>query len=176
MGVAAELGISRFLRQSLIGGDYELIDRFTYAPNPDFFAAVLQRRLAGTAVLASALEPAAADVRVHAYCTAGSTADVTLVAVNFGASAVALAVPATASPRKEWHIRSAVAGVVNSTVVELMAPDGAGWTPLGLTATDELTAMPPAPVPSGMPVALGPHSYAYVVLRGLAPAACAPAR
>jgi heparanase 1 len=51
MASAASLGIARFNRQTLIGGGYELVNRTTFEPNPDYFAALLWRQLVGTAAL-----------------------------------------------------------------------------------------------------------------------------
>merc|ERR1712032_768740 len=40
-------GVSMFARQTLIGGDYELINRTTAAPTPDYYVVLLWRRLVG---------------------------------------------------------------------------------------------------------------------------------
>ena len=67
-------------RQALIGGGYELVNRTTFEPNPDYFAALLWRSIVGTTVLpAPALAAAdtahaprlAADVRAYAACARG---------------------------------------------------------------------------------------------------------
>ena len=51
-----------FCRQTLLGGNYELLDHNTYEPNPDFYAALLFRRLMGVKVL---------DVDLHRRSTSG---------------------------------------------------------------------------------------------------------
>ena len=98
MGAAATRGTQRFLRQALIGGDYELVNRTTYLPNPDFFAAVLWRRTVGTTMLPMPTLAVSSDsVRMYAACVrnnssaaAGSEAgDVVLVALNFSPTAAA---------------------------------------------------------------------------------------
>ena len=52
-----------FCRQTLLGGNYELLDHNTYEPNPDFYAALLWRRLMGVKVL---------DVDLHRHPRSGS--------------------------------------------------------------------------------------------------------
>lgn len=42
---------SQFCRQTLVGGNYELIDHVTHDPNPDFFALLLYTRFIGPQVL-----------------------------------------------------------------------------------------------------------------------------
>jgi heparanase 1 len=76
MGAAASLGIARFNRQTLVGGGYELVNRSTLEPNPDYFAAMLWRKLVGAAALRVEISPLAArgrDVRAYAFCARNGT-------------------------------------------------------------------------------------------------------
>ena len=59
LGTLARLGHTLFARQTLRGGWYELIDQNTSAPHPDFYIALMWKRLmvAGD-VLDAAAKPA----------------------------------------------------------------------------------------------------------------------
>ena len=53
MASFAQAGIGLVSRQTLVGGDYELIDKATFTPNPDYWALLLWHRLSGTTALRS---------------------------------------------------------------------------------------------------------------------------
>ena len=57
-----------FFRQTLVGGNYELLDTDTLEPNPDFYVAALFQKLMGQRVLAVTLAPADPDLHVFAHC------------------------------------------------------------------------------------------------------------
>jgi len=50
LGLAAHEGVSAVFRQSLVGGDYGLLDPVTFEPRPDFFASFLWKQLMGGTV------------------------------------------------------------------------------------------------------------------------------
>ena len=110
LGTAADLGLGRFLRQTFVGGGYELVNRTTFDPNPDYYVALLWQRLMGTKTLHATLGAAESNVRIHAMCarvgsstgaaTAAATAttatatgytaaagDVVVLAINFDQTA-----------------------------------------------------------------------------------------
>ena len=75
LGSLARLGHKVLARQALLGGDYELVDRDTFLPNPVFWMAFLWPRLMSTRVLdvtVSAPSPgnlnASAVLRAYAAC------------------------------------------------------------------------------------------------------------
>lgn len=51
MANLARLGVSMMARQTLLGGDYELIDKSTTQPNPDYWALALWYKIVGSDVL-----------------------------------------------------------------------------------------------------------------------------
>ena len=85
----ASNGHTSFCRQTLIGGNYELIDKYSLTPNPDYHALALFNELAGSTVLAAA-SSADDSVRAWAFCTRDQSAapeDATLlslVLLNYG--------------------------------------------------------------------------------------------
>ena len=81
-----------FSRQTLLGGDYELVNRTTGEPNPDFYVALLWHDHVGSSVLGVTMEPGctagpdaavcAQELRVHAH--AGRRSGTTVVVlINF---------------------------------------------------------------------------------------------
>jgi heparanase 1 len=51
LGQLARSGVGMLSRQTLLGGDYELINRTSGEPNPDYYVAVLWHDLIGSEVL-----------------------------------------------------------------------------------------------------------------------------
>ena len=65
-------------RQTLIGGYYELLDRATFAPNPDYWLAVIWKLVMGDRVVqATSSSP---EVLTYAHC--GTGGGVTLAFIN----------------------------------------------------------------------------------------------
>lgn len=62
----AAAGIKKHIRQAFIGGFYELVDKATFEPNPDYYAAVLYRRLVDGRVLGRL--GGDDGIRVWAFC------------------------------------------------------------------------------------------------------------
>lgn len=50
LGAYAAAGVGLLSRQTLVGGDYELIDKVTVTPHPDYYVALLWKRLVGSQV------------------------------------------------------------------------------------------------------------------------------
>jgi hypothetical protein len=65
-------GVTTVLRQTLVGGDYELVDRNTMMPNPSFWLAVAWRQLVAPVVLelANSSLPLPPQLRVSLHCSA----------------------------------------------------------------------------------------------------------
>ena len=84
------------MHNTLAASDYALIDRDTLTPRPNYWAAVLWRRLMDKTVLASpkSLSP---ELRLYAHCMAGQKGGVAIVALNTGPAAQSLAVGNKAS-------------------------------------------------------------------------------
>jgi heparanase 1 len=96
----AAAGIGLVSRQTFVGGDYELVNKTTFLPNPDFFALLLWRsQVAGQLVQVSSSRPSD-SVRAYAFCAAAGPAGAAVaVLVNFATDApaqVALQWPAAA--------------------------------------------------------------------------------
>ncbi|WP_143038515.1 hypothetical protein [Thermoleophilum album] len=78
LGQLARRGVRVLVRQALEGGTYGLLEQGTLRPNPDYWAALLWRRLMGTEQLAPAAAGGAPDLRLFASCTPDRAGSVTL--------------------------------------------------------------------------------------------------
>ena len=177
LGSYAGNGYGLFSRQTLIGGDYELVNRTTFLPTPDYFALLLFRQLVSGVVLESATATEAAGVRTHAFCALGAPGGVVALLVNF-ASAAGAAVsvtwpsPLPAGARGDLYSLTGVAGW----------EDGDGASDLFRVALNNATlvfaggvlpALVGADVDLAAPVWLPPTSATFVVWKGANVAACA---
>ena len=68
MGAFAVQGHDMFCRQTLTGGNYELVNKVTNVPNPDYYSTLLFGQLMGKKVLDVSVEMAP-SMRVFAHCT-----------------------------------------------------------------------------------------------------------
>ncbi|KAH9318142.1 hypothetical protein KI387_019911, partial [Taxus chinensis] len=68
LGMASTYNTKSYCRQSLIGGNYGLLNTTTYVPNPDYYSALLWHRLMGAQVLSVSLN-GTQYLRAYAHCT-----------------------------------------------------------------------------------------------------------
>ncbi len=81
MGSLARKGVQVVIHNTLASSDYGLLDDNTLAPRPDYWAALLWRKLMGNTVLDTGTTPAPA-VRIYAHCLRGQPGGVALLAIN----------------------------------------------------------------------------------------------
>ncbi|KAK9669202.1 hypothetical protein RND81_13G115300 [Saponaria officinalis] len=81
LALAATYNTKVYCRQTLIGGNYGLLNTTTFAPNPDYYGALLWNRLMGTKVLHVDIV-ATPKLRAYAHCTKGK-AGITVLLINF---------------------------------------------------------------------------------------------
>ncbi|KAL9243259.1 hypothetical protein vseg_017168 [Gypsophila vaccaria] len=81
LALAAKYNTKVYCRQALIGGNYGLLNTTTFAPNPDYYGALLWNQLMGTKVLHVDLV-ATPKLRAYAHCTKGK-AGITVLLINF---------------------------------------------------------------------------------------------
>ena len=86
LGLLAKHGVRVTMHNTLTGDDYGLIDRNTLTPRPNYWAAVLWRRLMGTTVL-DAGESASPNLYVYAHCLRGQPGGVAMLILNANESA-----------------------------------------------------------------------------------------
>ncbi|XP_078437591.1 heparanase-like protein 1 isoform X2 [Wolffia australiana] len=80
MAQAAKSNTKTYCRQSLMGGNYGLLDLRSFKPNPDYYSALLWHRLMGSKVLDYSFA-GPPSLRVYAHC-AQHKAGITLLFIN----------------------------------------------------------------------------------------------
>lgn len=80
LGMAAKFDTKVYCRQTLIGGNYGLLDTTTFVPKPDYYSALLWHRLMGKKVIAVDTS-ASPYLRSYAHCSKGRDG-ITLLLIN----------------------------------------------------------------------------------------------
>lgn len=165
LGTFARAGFSVYCRQTLLGGNYGLIDKDTLKPNPDFFAFLLFKRLMGPRALEVKTDSGDPYLKVFAHCSrpvaGGAKGGVALLLINFHPSEdVRIGNIGTrnilhSGPRQEYLMTSP--GLVNGTVAYL------NGKPLVLTEQGEYPVLQAVTRSAGEPISLPPLSYAFQV-------------
>ena len=81
LGTLAKFGVQVHMHNTLASSDYGLLDEKTYEPRPNYWAALLWRKLMGTTVLDTGLSPAP-SLHLFAHCLRGKPGGVALLAIN----------------------------------------------------------------------------------------------
>jgi hypothetical protein len=81
LGRLAKAGVAVVMHNTLAASDYGLLDERTFLPRPNYFGALLWRRLMGTTVLDSGI-PIEMGLHVYAHCGREATGAVTLLVIN----------------------------------------------------------------------------------------------
>jgi len=151
LGALAKRGVQVHMHNTLAASDYGLIDEKTYEPRPNYWAALLWRRLMGTTVLDAGPAPAP-SLHIYAHCLRDHPGGVALLAINADpAEAHSLEVP-TASERYALTARE-----LTDKQVQLNGSD------LKISADDALPELKGAPTPSGR-ITLAPASITFLAL------------
>ena len=107
-------GVNLAARQCLIGGNYGLLNRTTFDPQPDYFIAWIYRRLfddflggSVTSVHVNASQTAeATGLRVFAFRGAATNSKRLYVVINLSVKTeFYLMLPQAAGERSEWHLQ-----------------------------------------------------------------------
>ncbi|KAL3675271.1 hypothetical protein R1sor_025219 [Riccia sorocarpa] len=188
LGTASRYNNQAFCRQTFIGGFYGLVNS-NFTPNPDYYGALLWRRLMGNGVFLVDIDGGNGDIRAYAHCQRGSEGGLTLLVLNYSNSTthhldLRLLPPSAGSEpsntskkstseasesrdmRLEYHM-SALNGTATSRIVLL------NGGPLILTPSGELPTLSPREVNSESLISLAPLTYAYVVIPRANATACA---
>ncbi|KAA8522950.1 hypothetical protein F0562_009373 [Nyssa sinensis] len=80
LGMASAYDTKTYCRQSLIGGNYGLLNTTTFVPNPDYYSALLWHRLMGKNVLSTSFS-GTKKIRAYAHC-AKQSQGITLLLIN----------------------------------------------------------------------------------------------
>ena len=81
LGDLAKRGVQVHMQNTLAASDYGLLQEYTFEPRPNYWSALLWRRLMGTTVL-DAGAASSPSLRVYAQCLRDSPAGVALLVIN----------------------------------------------------------------------------------------------
>ena len=159
LGRLAKQDVKVVMHNTLVASDYGLLTEKEFAPKPNYWAAVLWRRLMGTTVLESGI-PIQAGLHVYAHCLRGAPGGVALLALNTSQTeANAIDVPTPA----EGYTLTATA--LQDKQVQL------NGEVLSLQANDDLPTLQGRRIAAGR-VALAPASLTFLRLADAANASC----
>ncbi|QVM82755.1 hypothetical protein [Novosphingobium decolorationis] len=79
---AARQGVSVVMHNTLAASDYALLDEKSFAPRPNYWAALLWKRTMGTRVLDAGSADAKSGLRLYAQCQRGVAGGVSVLAIN----------------------------------------------------------------------------------------------
>ncbi|KAF2287248.1 hypothetical protein GH714_039440 [Hevea brasiliensis] len=79
-GMASSYDTKTYCRQTLIGGNYGLLNTTTFVPNPDYYSALLWHRLMGQNALSTSFS-GTKKIRAYAHCSK-ATQGITLLLIN----------------------------------------------------------------------------------------------
>jgi hypothetical protein len=137
LGRLAKAGVQVVMHNTLAASDYGLLDERTLTPRPNYWGALLWRRLMGAIVLDSGL-PIDQGLHVYAHCQRGKSGGVALLVINTDRIASR---PLRLSSASERYALDATS--LRSTIVQL---NGAT---LVLDDKDDLPPIEGLPTPAG---------------------------
>ncbi|XP_057422453.1 heparanase-like protein 3 [Lotus japonicus] len=101
LGMSATYGTTTYCRQSLIGGNYGLLNTATFVPNPDYYSALLWHRLMGRRVLSTTFY-GTKKIRAYTHCAKESNG-ITILLLNLDNSTTVQAEVALTFPKHPYH-------------------------------------------------------------------------
>jgi heparanase len=158
LGRLAKQEVSVLFHNTLAASDYALIDDRTWLPRPNYWAALLWRRLMGEVVLDAG--PNTGDLHVYAHCLRDRPGGVALIAINLSRTKAARLRLPTHAVRY-----TLTANPLESTSVQLN-----GRT-LALTPNDQLPTLRATPTRAGA-LQLSPTSITFLGIPHSDNAAC----
>ena len=146
----AQAGVEVVAHNTLAASDYGLLDADTFAPRPNYWAALLWHRFMGTTVL-KPNAPEGKDFPVYAHCATNRPGAATLLAINTDRST-----PRTLNVSSDSERYSLTAPTLEDSRVQLNGKE------LNLGANDSIPELVGIPTRSGQ-VTLAPASITFLV-------------
>ncbi|XP_004292974.1 PREDICTED: heparanase-like protein 3-like [Fragaria vesca subsp. vesca] len=184
LGMSASYDTKTYCRQTLIGGNYGLLDINTFKPNPDYYSALLWQRLMGNNVLSTSFS-GTKKLRTYAHCSK-KTQGITVLLINLGNTTVQVDVStknggsrstlnfkeglkdskATKNDvREEYHI-TAKDGDLLSRVILLNGKE------LTVNSAGQIPSLEPMIVEISDPTSVAPFSIVFVHIPNITVPAC----
>jgi hypothetical protein len=159
LGRLAAAGVQVAMHNTLAASDYGLLDERTLAPRPNYWGALLWRKLMGRVVLDSGV-PHQAGLHVYAHCQGGTRGGVVVLIINSDAQATRTLTLPSASERYTLDAADLRGGTVRLN----------GQT-LQLTARDDLPPITGEQTPSGAQT-FAPLTISFLAFPAAANSAC----
>jgi hypothetical protein len=159
LGRLAKAGVQVVMHNTLAASDYGLLDQRTLTPRPNYWGALLWRRLMGATVLDSGL-PIEQGLHVHAHCQRGKSGGIALLVINTDRIASRSLTLTSASERHTLDATS-----LRSTSVQL------NGTTLALDDKDDLPPIEGLPIPTGT-LTFAPATISYLTIAAAGNNAC----
>ncbi|CAI0394319.1 unnamed protein product [Linum tenue] len=197
LGMASTFSHKAYCRQSLVGGNYGLLNSNTFTPNPDYYGALLWHRLMGTGVLATTHD-GSPYLRSYTHCTKNQvvvnhalsgfvssgdhqilTTGVTVLLINMDNSTT-FNVWVT-NDLNIYNEKSESSSLTEDREEYHLTPQGGNiqsdvvllnGTPLKLTDCGDIPNLPPKYVPASSPVTVAPSSFVFVRIKDFKAPAC----
>jgi heparanase 1 len=155
----AQQGVRVIAHNTLASSDYGLLDENTFSPRPNYWAALLWRKLTGSTVLESGASPTP-TLHVYAHCLRDVPGGVALLAINTDRKASQSLDIATKSQRY-----TLTATTLEDTHVDLNGSE------LKLGSNDSIPSMTGVPTDSGR-ITLPPASVTFLAIPEASNASC----
>ncbi|KAL9445105.1 hypothetical protein AB3S75_018158 [Citrus x aurantiifolia] len=179
LGMAAAHDTKTYCRQSLIGGNYGLLNTTTFVPNPDYYSALLWHRLMGRNALSTSFS-GTKKIRSYAHCAKQSNG-IVLLLINLDNSTTVHASVAfngtLTSRHKHKSLKMKIIKLPQASVggnereeYHLTAKDGdlhsqtmlLNGNILSVNSIGDIPTLEPLRVKSTQPVSVGPFSIVFV--------------
>lgn len=158
MGRLAKRGVQAIFHNTLASSEYGLLDQRDFTPRPNYWAALLWRRLMGPVVL-DAGQPRE-GLHLYAQCLRGQAGGVALVALNNSRTETTV----LSLPKASWRY-TLTAEPLQSGIVQLNGRE------LQLQADDNLPSLEGTPEPAGR-IELTPASITFLAVPNAANQVC----
>jgi heparanase 1 len=149
MGRLAKQGVSAIFHNTLAASEYGLIESTAFEPRPNYWAALLWRRLMGTVVLDAG--PIVPGLHVYAQCLRDRSGGVSVLAINTGKAA---SLKVVGSPAEVYALSSP--SLASGAVL-------LNGQPLAIGADDRVPELHPQRM-NGMRLMLAPQSIDFIAL------------
>lgn len=103
LGMGAKLGQRVMVRQSLIGGEYGLLDRTTLTPRPDYWVSLMWKHLMGKYVYPVKSD----DTNIRVYCHEDDQHDKTVMIINLSKEARSVDIRTLGKVQKQFELSAA---------------------------------------------------------------------
>lgn len=164
LGGLAEVGAQSFYRSTLIGGDYELINRTSHLPNPDYWIARLWQQLTGDQ--AYHVNRTTLPSMLSVYALSGAVADTTVLVMANLSPNMTYSIPTLPGAkawtgREVWKLRPTSYPDLSSQSSSLLNSQGQ-WNEVVMESDTQVPELQPIQEQASDPFVLGPYTYAFV--------------